>query len=131
MSTAAVVPVFRDLVHLRSHTDACNHGVRVGERGSPKGKSGCCCLEEEEGEMGGGQGRQPTVLCRAPLPHPTPAPCAGAQGRVSCLLPFSPARVAPGRSTWYLWDSSQRSAFFPGSLLTTTSVFVFTELFHS
>lgn len=70
MSTTEV-PVFRDMVHLRSHTDACNHVVRAGRGGFPKGKSGCCCLEEEEGEMGGGVWQAPTaVLCSAPPPPP-------------------------------------------------------------
>ena len=91
MSTAEVVPVFRDLVRWRSHTDACNHGVRVGERGSPKGKSGCCCLEEEEGEMGGGQGRhhQSSAELPSPIPHllPVLVPRGGCRARFLSAQP--------------------------------------------
>lgn len=44
--------------------------------------------------MGGGQGAgTSSSACSAPL---TPAPCAGARGRVCCPLPLSPARVVPG-----------------------------------
>ena len=113
MSTPAVVPVFRDLVHRRPHTDACNHGVRVGKRGSPKGKSGCCCLEEEEGQMGGGQGRHQQQCPAAPPRPPHTAPCAGARWRVSCPLPLSPASVAPGGSTWYLLAQLTEVSFPP------------------
>ena len=75
MSTAEVVPVFRDLVHLRSHTDACNHGVRVGKREFPKGKPGCCCLEEQKGKWVEGRAGTKSPLQSSPPPSHTCSLC--------------------------------------------------------
>ena len=75
MSTAEVVPVFRDLVHRRSHTDVCNDGVRVGKRGFPKGKSGCCCLEEQKGKWVEGRAGTNSPLQSSPPPSHTCSLC--------------------------------------------------------
>ena len=105
MSTAEVVPVFRDLVHRRSHTDVCNDGVRVGKRGFPKGKSGCCCLEEQKGKWVEGRAGTNSPLQSSPPPSHTcslcwcpgegvlPASFQPSQGgtRREHLVPFSTA----------------------------------------
>ena len=75
MSTPEVVPVFRDLVHRRSHTDVCNYGVRVGKRGFPKGKSGCCCLEEQKGKWVEGRAGTNSPLQSSPPPSHTCSLC--------------------------------------------------------
>ena len=102
-----------------------------GAEGSPKGKSGCCCLEEQEEKMGGGQGRhqQSSAELPSPIPHllPVLVPRGGCPAH---FLSAQPRRRQEGALGTFQ-HSSQRSAFFPGSLLTTTSVFGFTEFFHS
>ena len=97
----------------RSHTDACKHGVRVGKRGSPKENPGGVAWRNKKGKRVEGRAGTNNSPLQAPLPHPTPASCAGAQGRASCPLPFSPAREAPGGSTWYLWAQLTEVSFPP------------------
>lgn len=106
-------------------------GSESRKRGFPKENQGKCCLEEEEGEMGGGQGRAPTAVLSALPPPPHTCPCAGAWGRVCpCLLSFQPSQGGTRREKLISFEhSSHRPAFLPGSLLTTTAVFVFTEIF--
>lgn len=110
MSTTEV-PVFRDMVHLRSHTDACNHVVRAGRGGSPKENQGAVAWRKKKGKwVEGRAGTSSSALQRSPL---TPAPCAGARGRVCCPLPLSPARVVPGGSTRYLLAQLTEVSFPP------------------
>ena len=72
-----------------------------------------------------------TVLCKLPSPTPSLHPVLGPrEGRPAGLLSAQPGRPQEG-TLGAFGHSSPRSAFLPGSLLTTSSVFVFTELFHS
>ena len=101
-----------------------------GSGGSPKENPGVVAWRNKKGKWVEGRAGTNNRALQAPLPH-TPASCAGAQGRASCPLPFSRAREAQAGALGTFGHSSQMSAFLPGSLLTTTSVFVFTELFYS
>ena len=120
MSIPEVIPVFREMVHLRSHIDAWNRGVRVGKRRFPKGKLGCFCLEEQEGEMDGGQGRH-KQHCSPELPSPVPYlhPVLMPRGAGALPTSFQPRQGGTRREDLIpLTHSSQGSAFLPGSLLT-------------
>ena len=85
----------------------------------------------KKGKWVGGRAGTSSSALQRPLAHPTLLPVLVPGG--GC-----PARFLSAQPGWRqegalgtFWHSSQRSAFLPGSLLTTASVFAFTELFHS
>ena len=76
MSTTEEVPVFRDLVHLRSHTDSCNHVVRAGRGGSPKENRGAVAWRKKKGKwVEGRAGTNSSPLQRSPPPPHTCSLC--------------------------------------------------------
>ena len=135
MATAEVGPVSRDFVHLRSHTDARNHGVRVGKRGFPKGKSGCCCLEDQEGEMGGEQGRHQQQSSGGSPPPPHPCILCWCPGEGVLPASFQPSQGGPRREhlvplgTAHLGQLSSQEASSPQPLSLSSQKF-FTLVLH-
>lgn len=131
MSIPEVIPVFRETVHLRSHIDAWNPGVRLGKRESPKGKLGCFCLEEQEEEMGAGQGRHkqqssPELPSPVPYLHPVLMP----RGAGALPTSFQPSQGGTRREDLIpLTHSSQDQLCSQEAFSPTASAFVFTEIF--
>lgn len=112
MSIPEVIPVFREIVYLRSHIDAWNRGVRLGKREFPKGKLGCFCLEEKEEEMGAGQGRHkqqssPELPSRIPYLHSVIMP----RGAGALPTSFQPSQGGTRREDLIPLSTAHRISF--------------------
>lgn len=127
------VPVFRDMVHLRSHTDACNHVVRAVEEGVPQRKIRVLLPGGRRRGNGWRAGQAPTaVLCSAPPPPPHTCSLCWCLGEGVLPVSFQPSQGGTRREKLISLSTAHIGQLFsPGSLLTTTAVFVFTEIFHS
>lgn len=125
-----LISTVRKVGHARSYMYAWIHGVRVGKREvPPKENWGVVAWEKKkkkwmEGRAGTNNRHPSSPELPSPTPHLHPVPCPGEP--VTCSLPFGPARVAPGGQA-----DTFGSALLPGSLLTISFAFVFTEIFHS